>query len=512
MGKSCCAVGCTNRFKKGSSIHFYRFPDNLDRRAKWIAAVRRNHWAPNEHSWLCSEHFVSGEKSNDPLSPDYILTIFKHVSSPAKRKNRRSMQVREAVRGEKRKDEDNDRRAAADCLLALSEEGNGTNYCEPHTGVYCSTELTMAGVKEVETRCAELEQENRSLQVQYQILDVERRRVAVGCAEARSELEMKTKECSELIELNRTLTNTIKHHTLDELSLDGDNARVKYYTGLPHFSALMALFSFVSVHVPVKKTAVSNFQQFLLVLMKLRLNLGDQDLAYRFNVSQATVSRYFAKWVDIMYIRLKPLIKWPSREELLKTMPTEFRASFRKCVVIIDCFEIFIERPTSLMARAQTWSNYKHHNTVKYLIGICPQGAVTFISKGWGGRVSDVHLTENCHILENLLPGDVIIADRGFNVHDSAGIYCAEVKLPSFTRGKKQLSKAEVDSSRQLSRVRIHVERVIGAVRQKYTLLQSTLPINLIMCDSSDCISTIDKVVFVCCALFNCCDSIVLNE
>ena len=77
----------------------------------------------------------------------------------------------------------------------------------------------MAGVKEVETRCAELEQENRSLQVQYQILDVERRRVAVGCAEARSELEMKTKECSELIELNRTLTNTIKHHTLDELSL-----------------------------------------------------------------------------------------------------------------------------------------------------------------------------------------------------------------------------------------------------------------------------------------------------
>ena len=55
-----------------------------------------------------------------------------------------------------------------------------------------------------------------------------------------------------------------------------------------------------------------------------------------------------------------------------------------KCVVMIDCFEVFCERPKSLMARAQTNSNYKHHNTVKYLIGIA-QGVITFISKGWGG-------------------------------------------------------------------------------------------------------------------------------
>ena len=58
----------------------------------------------------------------------------------------------------------------------------------------------------------------------------------------------------------------------------------------------------------------------------------------------------------------------------MKTMPIEFRQNFRKCVVIIDCFEVFMERPTSLMARVQTWSNYKKHNTVKFLIGITPQG------------------------------------------------------------------------------------------------------------------------------------------
>jgi len=164
----------------------------------------------------------------------------------------------------------------------------------------------------------------------------------------------------------------------------------------------------------------------------------------------------------------------------MKTMPMEFQKNFRKRAIIIDCFEVFIERSTSLMARAQT---YRKHNTVKFLIGITPQGSVAFISKGWGGRVSDVHITENCGLLKNLLPGNIVLADLGFNIQEAAGLLCAEVRLPPFTRGKKQLSKVEIDVARQFSSVRFHGERVIGMVRQKYTILQSILPINLITCE-----------------------------
>ena len=88
---------------------------------------------------------------------------------------------------------------------------------------------------------------------------------------------------------------------------------------------------------------------------------------------------------------------------------------------------------------------------MKFLIGIAPQGVITFISKGWGGRVSDRYLTENFGILDHLLPGDQILADYGFTIQEIVALKQAEVKLPSFTRGKKQLSKLEVDSFRTLS-------------------------------------------------------------
>ena len=108
---------------------------------------------------------------------------------------------------------------------------------------------------------------------------------------------------------------------------------------------------------------------------------------------------------------------------------------------------------------------------------------MTFVSRGWGGCVSDVLLTESCGSLQNLLPGDLFLADRGFTVQESAGVYCAEVQIPAFTWGKRQLSRCEVHATRQLARVRILVERVIGVIWQKYSILESTLPINMLMCD-----------------------------
>lgn len=90
----------------------------------------------------------------------------------------------------------------------------------------------------------------------------------------------------------------------------------------------------------------------------------------------------------------------------------------------------------------------------------------------------------------------------------------AEIKMPPFTKGKKQLEKIDVDWSRELSMVRIHVERVIGVLKQKFTILQNILPVQY--CEASTCgdttMAVIDKIVYVCCALVNLCPSVVPQD
>ena len=197
--------------------------------------------------------------------------------------------------------------------------------------------------------------------------------------------------------------------------------------------------------------------------------------------------------------RLSLLIYWPSRDEVTKSMPQTFKKFYGRCICILDCTEIFIERPTDLVAQSQTWSNYKHHNTIKVLIGITPQGTVSFLSKAWGGRASD-KFTEQCGILEKLIPGDIILADRGFTIEDSVGLYWAQVVVLPFTKGKKQLSRHEVDWSREISHVRIHVERVISLLKAKYTILKGVIPISLLKNNSND-ICTIDCMLTVFCIM-----------
>jgi hypothetical protein len=70
-----------------------------------------------------------------------------------------------------------------------------------------------------------------------------------------------------------------------------------------------------------------------------------------------------------------------------------------------------------------------------------------------------VQVDIQCISLKYHQPGDQILADRGLTIVDDFAGYCsAELIIPSFTKGKKQLSAKEVETSRKISSVRIHIE------------------------------------------------------
>jgi len=130
----------------------------------------------------------------------------------------------------------------------------------------------------------------------------------------------------------------------------------------------MAMFEFLTKgNTTFSSMKLSPFACLTMTLIKRRLNASK---AFRFGVCNMTVTRVLRKCIFHMECMMgKSLIKWPTRDLLQSTVPFCFRLHYGlKVVAVIDCFEIFIEKPSNLMARACTWLQYKHYNTIKYLI------------------------------------------------------------------------------------------------------------------------------------------------
>ena len=54
---------------------------------------------------------------------------------------------------------------------------------------------------------------------------------------------------------------------------------------------------------------------------------------------------------------------------------------------------------------------------------------MSYVSEAWGGRISDKYLTDSCGILNHLFPGDIVLADRGFDISYSVGMMQARLHI-----------------------------------------------------------------------------------
>ena len=80
---------------------------------------------------------------------------------------------------------------------------------------------------------------------------------------------------------------------------------------------------------------------------------------------------------------------------------------------------------------------------------------ISFIPNGWRGRVSDKYIVENSGYMKHLLPGDDVLADRGFDVADSIAVSGATLDIPVFarSRGCDQLSAGVIEATCKLANV-----------------------------------------------------------
>ena len=69
---------------------------------------------------------------------------------------------------------------------------------------------------------------------------------------------------------------------------------------------------------------------------------------------------------------------------------------------------------------------------MKFLVGITPYGKISFMSKAYGGRVSDKEITSKSGFYEKLEYGDLVLADRGFLIEEELAANGAALAIPPF--------------------------------------------------------------------------------
>ncbi|XP_057709254.1 uncharacterized protein LOC130927444 [Corythoichthys intestinalis] len=499
MGVYCCVTGChsVSHDKKGmkkTALTFHRFPawrtkegDQISevtkaRRMAWVAAVRRRNISFDRISAgmrVCSRHFHSGKPAYEMLTthPDWSPSLFLGHSELKRTTPERYERL-----------ERRNRRVHAETSVKKDQLSVAPLQAEQ------AMQTMDEGVVHDDGDVAEEESRNETI---------------AECDLCRPRRD----EINRLLEENRRLKKELGKRTMGEEFLN-DDTKVKYYTGLPDMEVVMGVLACILPRLSKTSTrTLSPFQMIFLTFMRLRLNLPLQHIAHLFNVNRKTASKVFRDMIDVLHATISPLIIWPSREALHATMPHQFVEAFgRRAAVILDCLEIFTQKPSNVKAQAQSYSHYKHSKTMKYLVGVTPQGAISFISKGWGGGASVKHITETSGILDKLLPGDMVLADRGFDIQDSVGLMCAEVKIPAFTEGRSQLDASDVESTRKNAHLRIHVKRVIGNIRNKYTILSNKVPNSFVLPCKREDGTFLDKLVVVCCALTNMSPSVVVKS
>ncbi|XP_066941608.1 uncharacterized protein [Macrobrachium rosenbergii] len=487
MVSTCCVPDCKNKRIKQSSQHvrFYRIPKyNLERRAKWIQAIGRGEdWRPTAFSRVCSDHFILGEKSDNKLSPNYVPCIFSHTTITEKRKLLKLFDIhnREVVEKVSKID-------VATTLLTLVEEALVDDETEELSSYAtqrkrnsdevlaeddCFYENTMGtnrqGFKDQDTQTLLLDSYLKSLEDEYYKL--------------KSELFLVKEK-----DMFRDM----------ELDMFKDNDRkVRYLTGLSSYDMLKVLSEYISAFQR-QQGKLSKFQQLMITLIKIKLNLPMPFLGILFNISLTTISRVFRFTIDLLFTKIVPLLVfWPPRDDLRLLIPPNFE-DCENCLYSVDFFELDVEvrgcTSHSVKEKLDNLDAYFSNSLIdirkrKFMMSVAPQGTIIFISKGTSGDISEKVLAAESGFFNHIAAEDIVVTDRGLDIENEVDMRGALLELA------KDISSDTADL--------VSVRNVVSSMKRSFQIIESTILRNWVRDNDKDGLCTWDKILQVVCALYN---------
>ena len=451
MLHNCCVYKCTCTSATNPDLHFFEVPKEKKARKNWQDRIRREDWEPSKWTTVCSRHFLPSDIRPPNLNtPEQFRKtklkagVLPHLNLRGEENDGRARRPTKTAMKARSSDE-----TPSSSITVNDEDFSLHNHPPFSNDDYDETDQLRKEVEELGQKLLASQGKSDNLE----ILLTESRKDSARLLKEVNNLNGKLFRY-----VNLSPEQIQQYSNVDKNAFDTLAEYLKRFEPVAYWSGAIV-------------NSISHYDQLLICLMKLKFNSPLYDLADRYSVTRTTISNVYMTYLHLIHeVVFKAILnKIPSVEKNRCCLPDSF-GDFSNCRIIIDCTEFTVEKPrTKLNSASLLFSNYKHNLTVKYLIGVAPNSAVTYISEGYMGSISDKMVTDDSGVLSHLKAGDLILADKGFLLHDiiPQGVF---LNLPAFLRGKQKFTREEAIFSRKIARSRIHVERAIGRMRD-YTIL-----------------------------------------
>ena len=316
----CLFVDCHARSGRDRDVSFFRVPVidrnhgeeaeelSIERRTKWIAAISRDDLTEQivKKDRVCSRHFVSGRpaKSWDKYNVDWVPTLnLGHTKRKAEDTGEAVQERAERAKIRRKKKLDEAKTTIEEKRLRLNDEGTQvSNISFTSTSDDLDTTTKEIVLSYGDRELGENEKCRQTEVKSFGEMSTQTEGLARTPKLKSYDASSQTDEFDYLFNTNNKVTDFDKEY------FRNSDDKVLFYTGLPSYEILNFVFELVSPFASRHSQTLSPFQEFVMVLIKLRLDVPFQDLAYRLNISVPTVSRTFHSWLITMDIRLSPFI------------------------------------------------------------------------------------------------------------------------------------------------------------------------------------------------------------
>ena len=345
-GKYCCVPGCKSSFYdcKGNKtgITFFSFPKNRQLKKRWLTDIKRQEhrdgFVVSKYTKVCERHFQrldirkhlnSGRKTL--MKENIIPSNFSWTSAKRtlirKSPKKRSVQVNSRS-GDEVHEAPPERKQSV--LHSDSDNTTPLKFCKD---------------------CVVLEDEMKKLRTQMALLVEEK----IACENENNELKVEVEN--------------LKKQQFNSSNIRQEEEMFKSFTGLPpdKFDVLFEFLhpaqnasdmrfyetfkkngdepdkcKFREGSRPSGSTKLHAIEQLFMFLVWLRCGFGQKQLAWLFGVAKSTVSRYLITWSNYMYFSLGSIPTWPSKDQVVSSMPACFKETYPSTRCIIDCTDRFL--------------------------------------------------------------------------------------------------------------------------------------------------------------------------